>query len=69
MSVKRLTYLDDVLAFASERIRTIRKGWSNAEERANRDIVAHIDLASQITKELLRRAKTFQKRDMEVKKK
>ena len=67
MSVKRLTYLGDVLDFASERIRTIRKSWSHAEERANKDIVDHIDLAGQITKELLRRAKTFQKRDLDSK--
>lgn len=69
MSVKRLTYLGDLLEYASNRVREIKKTWTHAEDRANRDILNHIDLAHQTAKELLRRAKAFQKRDMEARKK
>lgn len=69
MSVKRLTYLGDLLEYASTRVREVKKTWTHAEDRANRDILNHIDLAHQTAKELLRRAKAFQKRDMEARKK
>ena len=69
MSVKRLTYLDDLLGYVSTRLREIRKEWSHAEERSNKDIIDHLDVAHQTTRELLRRAKSFQKRDLEAKKK
>ena len=69
MSVKRLTYLDDLLGYVSTRLRELRNDWSHAEERANKDILNHLDVAHQTTRELLRRARNFQKRDLEAKKK
>lgn len=69
MSVKRLTYLDDLLGYVSTRLRELRKDWSHSQERSNKDIIDHLDVAHQTTRELLRRARNFQKRDLEAKKK
>lgn len=69
MSVKRLTYLDDLLGYVSTRLREIKKEWSHAEDRANKDILDHLEVAHQTARELLKRARNFQKRDLEKTKK
>lgn len=65
MSVKRLTYLNDLLKYTTKRLDDLKRHWSHAEEKSFKDILQHADLAELMAKELLARAKKYQKRDME----
>ena len=69
MSVKRLTYLRQLLRYTTARLKEIRKDWNHSQEKAYKDILQHADLAEVMAKELLERAKKYQKRDLEAKKK
>ena len=69
MSVKRLTYLKQLLRYTTARLKDMRKDWSHAQEKNYKDILAHADLAEVMAKELLERARKYQKRDLESGKK
>jgi len=69
MSVKRLSLLDEFHAVISERLKVLFKRLSHAEVENFRDIINNLDYSHRITKELLKKAKEFQKRDLEAKKK
>jgi hypothetical protein len=43
--------------------------WTHAEHKNFKDILQHADLAEVMAKELLERAKKYQKRDLESRKK
>ena len=65
MSVKRLTYLKMLLKYTTARLKEMRKDWTHAQEKSYKDILHHADLAEVMAKELLERAKKYQKRDLE----
>lgn len=65
MSVKRLTYLNDLLRYTTRRLDDLKKHWSHAEEKSFKDILQHADLAELMAKELLARAKKYQKIELE----
>jgi uncharacterized phage-like protein YoqJ len=65
MSVKRLTYLKQLLRYTTARLKEMQKDWSHAQQKAYKDILHHADLAEVMAKELLERAKKYQKRDLE----
>lgn len=69
MSVKRLSYLKQLLRYTTLRLKEIQKEWSHAQHKSYKDILQHADLAEVMAKELLERAKKYQKRDMEKAKK
>jgi len=69
MSVKRLSYLQQLLRYTTRRLKDLKKDWTHAQEKSYRDILHHADLAEVMAKELLERAKKYQKRDLEAKKK
>ena len=69
MSVKRLTYLKQLLRYTTQRLKEIQKEWSHAQHKSYKDILQHADLAEVMAKELLERAKKYQKRDMEKREK
>jgi len=69
MSVKRLTYLKQLLGYTTNRLREAKMDWSHAQEKCYKDIIYHANLAEVMAKELLDRAKKYQKRDLEQKKK
>lgn len=69
MSVKRLTYLQQLLKYTTKRLKDLKKDWTHAQEKNYRDILHHADLAEVMAKELLDRAKKYQKRDLETGKK
>lgn len=69
MSVKRLTYLKQLLKYTNGRLKEMRKDWNHAQEKSYKDILHHADLAEVMAKELLERAKKYQKRDLEKAKK
>ena len=68
MSVKRLTYLKQLLKYTTARLKEMQRQWSHAEHKNFKDILQHADLAEVMAKELLERAKKYQKRDLEAKK-
>jgi hypothetical protein len=69
MSVKRLSLLDEFHGVISRRLKDLFKRLSHAEVENFRDIINNLDYSHRITKELLKKAKEFQKRDIEAKKK
>lgn len=69
MSVKRLTYLKQLLRYTTARLKEMQRQWNHAEHKNFKDILQHADLAEVMAKELLERAKKYQKRDLEAKKK
>ena len=69
MSVKRLSYLKLLLGYTTGRLKEMQRDWSHAQKKAYEDILRHADLAEVMAKELLERAKKYQKRDMEKAKK
>ena len=69
MSVKRLKLVDEFHAVVSKRLKELFKDFDHAKRENYKDIVSHLDYSHRITKELLERAKKYQKRDMEAKKK
>jgi hypothetical protein len=52
----------------SKRLKELFKDFDHAKRENYRDIISHLDYSHKITKELLDRAKKYQKRDMESKK-
>ena len=69
MSVKRLKLLDEFHAIASKRLKELFRDFDHAKRENYKDIISHLDYSHRITKELLDRAKKYQKRDAEAKKK
>lgn len=69
MSVKRLKLVDEFHAIVSKRLRDLFKDFDHAKRENYKDIISHLDYSHRITKELLDRAKKYQKRDAEAKKK
>ena len=69
MSVKRLKLVDEFHSIVSKRLKELFKDFDHAKRENYRDIISHLDYSHRITKELLDRAKKYQKRDMEDKKK
>ena len=65
MSVKRLTYLKQLPRYTTARLKEARKDWTHSQEKNYKDILYHADLAEVMAKELLERAKKYQKRDLE----
>ena len=65
MSVKRLTYLKQLLRYTTARLKEMQCQWTHAEHKNFKDILQHADLAEVMAKELLERAKKYQKRDLE----
>jgi uncharacterized phage-like protein YoqJ len=43
----------------------MQKEWSHAQHKSYKDVLHHADLAEVMAKELLERAKKYQKRDLE----
>jgi len=69
MSVKRLKLLDEFHAIVSKRLKDLFKDFDHAKWENYKDIISHLDYSHRITKELLERAKKYQKIDMEKAKK
>ena len=69
MSVKRLKLVDEFHAIVSKRLKELFKDFDHAKRENYRDIINHLDYSHRITKELLERAKKYQKLDMEKAKK
>jgi hypothetical protein len=69
MSVKRLKLVDEFHAIVSRRLKELFKDFDHAKRENYRDIISHLDYSHRITKELLDRAKKYQKRDMDKAKK
>ena len=69
MSVKRLTYLKMLLKYTTARLKEMQREWSHAQHKSYKDILHHADLAEVMARELLERAKKYQKRDLEKVKK
>jgi phosphopantothenate synthetase len=69
MSVKRLLLVDEFHRVVSKRLKELFKDFDHAKRENYKDIVNHLDYSHTITKELLKRAKEYQKRDLEAKKK
>jgi len=68
MSVKRLMLVEEFQRVVSKRLKELFKDFDHAKRENYRDIISHLDYSHKITKELLDRAKKYQKRDMESKK-
>ena len=69
MSVKRLKLVDEFHAIVSKRLKELFKDFDHAKRENYKDIISHLDYSHRMTKELLERAKKYQNRDMEDKKK
>ena len=69
MSVKRLKLVDEFHGIVSRRLKELFKDFDHAKRENYKDIISHLDYSHRMTKELLERAKKYQKRDMEDKKK
>lgn len=69
MSVKRLLLVDEFHRVVSKRLKELFRDFDHAKRENFKDIVSHLDYSHTITKELLERAKKYQKRDLEAKKK
>jgi hypothetical protein len=69
MSVKRLKLVDEFHAIVSKRLKDLFKDFDHAKRENYKDIINHLDYSHRITKELLERAKKYQKIDMEKAKK
>jgi len=69
MSVKRLMLVNEFHRVVSKRLKELFRDFDHAKRENFKDIVSHLDYSHTITKELLKRAKKYQKRDLEAKKK
>jgi hypothetical protein len=70
MSVKRLKLVDEFHAAVSRRLKELFRELDHAKHSNFKDILNHLDYSHRVVKnELLDRAKKYQKRDMENKKK
>ena len=68
MSVKRLKLVDEFHAIVSKRLKELFKDFDHSKRENYKDIINHLDYSHRITKELLIRAKKYQKRDAEAQK-
>jgi len=57
--------LNDLLKYTTKRLDDLNRHWSHAEENSFKDIIQHADLAELMAKELLARAKKYQKIELE----
>ena len=69
MSVKRLKLVDEFHAAVSRRLKELFRELDHAKHSNFKDILNHLDYSHRVVKELLDRAKKYQKRDMEKAKK
>ena len=69
MSVKRLKLVDEFHGIVSKRLKELFKDFDHAKRENYKDIISHLDYSHRMTKELLERAKKYQKRDMDKAKK
>jgi hypothetical protein len=69
MSVKRLKLVDEFHGIVSKRLKELFKDFDHAKRENYKDIISHLDYSHRMTKELLERAKKYQRRDMEKAKK
>ncbi len=65
MSVKRLKLVDEFHAIATKRLRILFKDFDHAKRENFKDILSHLEYSHRVVKELLERAKKYQKRDAE----
>ena len=69
MSVKRLKLVDEFHGIVSKRLKELFKDFDHAKRENYKDIISHLDYSHRMTKELLERAKKYQRRDIEKAKK
>ena len=69
MSVKRLKLVDEFHAAVSRWLKELFRELDHAKHSNFKDILNHLDYSHKVVKELLERAKKYQKRDMEKAKK
>ena len=69
MSVRRLEVVGEFHKYVSLRIRELFKQLDNNRSSSFRDILINLEYSQMIVKELLQRAKKYQARDIEAKKK
>jgi len=65
MSVKRLKLVDEFHAAVSRRLKELFRELDHSKCASFKDILNHLDYSHRVVKELLDRAKKYQKRDME----
>ena len=65
MSVKRLTLQKDLNDVLAHRLKELFATFDHLTREAFRDILSNHDYSRRVNIELLQRAKTYQKRDME----
>lgn len=68
MSVKRLKLLDEFHGYIRGRLKELFNDFSHAQHQNYKDIITQLEFSHKVTKELLERAKKYQKRDKEAKK-
>lgn len=68
MSVKRLKLVDEFHGYIRDRLKELFNEFSHAQHQNYRDIITQLEFSHRVTKELLERAKKYQKRDKESKK-
>lgn len=69
MSVRRLEVVGEFHKYVSSRIRELFKELDNNRTSSFKDILINLEFSQMIVKELLQRAKKYQARDIEAKKK
>lgn len=69
MSVKRLKLVDEFHGYIRVRLKELFNDFSHAQHQNYKDIITQLEYSHAVTKELLNRAKTYQKRDKEKAKK
>jgi hypothetical protein len=68
MSVKRLKLVDEFHGYIRGRLKELFNDFSHAQHQNYKDIITHLEFSHKVTKELLERAKKYQKKDREAKK-
>jgi len=68
MSVKRLKLVDEFHDYIGRRLKELFNDFSHAQHQNYKDIITQLEFSHRVTKELLERAKKYQKRDKESKK-
>ena len=68
MSVKRLKLVDEFHGYIRGRLKEMFNEFSHAQHQNYKDIITQLEFSHRVTKELLDRAKKYQKRDKEAKK-
>lgn len=68
MSVKRLKLVDEFHGYIRGRLKELFNEFSHAQHQNYKDIITQLEFSHRVTKELLDRAKKYQKRDKETKK-